>query len=235
MARRIGLCRSADHAARRLCLGMVATLRTLSGGVAPSSAQRLPAGRARPMWSADIDAGVLFARIVPEPAVRADLVDLLRIRPLVAAIIDGRDTEHLLFSDGRHALRVDIVGGTLVGAPALLAYRLAGLSRVRRPLRSLQRLLALMSDRRFATTLDPPEARAARWILELRVADALRAGASQQDIARVLYERVAAETQWRLATPAIRSRVQRLVRTARLRQGAHPITDWFDCDTDNIG
>jgi hypothetical protein len=49
----------------------------------------------------------------------------------------------------------------------------------------------------------------------LRAWDALIAGASQREIACMVFSRSAAGARWRIREPSIRSRTQRLVRSAR--------------------
>lgn len=67
----------------------------------------------------------------------------------------------------------------------------------------------------FARVLHPREARSARWALVLRAGDAVASGASQRAIAELLLSADARERRWRVQAPALRSRVQRLVREAR--------------------
>jgi hypothetical protein len=57
------------------------------------------------------------------------------------------------------------------------------------------------------------ERRAARWILHLRVLDALDDGVTQREIGRTLFPPVGG--QWRGRSDFLRLRVQRLVRNAR--------------------
>lgn len=49
----------------------------------------------------------------------------------------------------------------------------------------------------------------------LRAHDALAAGASQREIAAVLLDEEALAPRWRVEAPSLRSKVQRLVRSAR--------------------
>jgi hypothetical protein len=56
----------------------------------------------------------------------------------------------------------------------------------------------------------------------LRAHDALVAGATQRDIAHVLFSRSAAEPRWRSRESSVRAQAQRLVRSARqLSRGAY--------------
>lgn len=49
----------------------------------------------------------------------------------------------------------------------------------------------------------------------LRASDALAAGADHREIAAVLLSEEARQPRWRVQSPSVRSRIQRLVRSAR--------------------
>jgi hypothetical protein len=123
--------------------------------------------------------------------------------------------EHLLISDGLRSIRLDVLAGTLAQGPTTLRYLLSGLASVEKPLLTLRRLLTLARTGCFSRSLHPREARARRWVLMLRVYDALRVGTDQREIAQVLLSREAGEPRWRSRDPSLRSRAQRLVRGAR--------------------
>ena len=168
---------------------------------------------ARPVWRAERHSLVLDAE-----AERAPIgLDTLDIRGFakIATMIEDEQGEHLLLSDGMRNIRLDVRGDGLTQGPARLAYRLSGIASAAGPLLVLRQTLALFGTRRFARTLHPPFKRAKRQILLLRAHDAIRAGAGQRSIAECLLRPEAAERAWRLANPSLRSRVQRLVRTAR--------------------
>lgn len=79
----------------------------------------------------------------------------------------------------------------------------------------LRRLLALARHRCFMTSLFPPEPRTDRFIAVLRVHDALASGASQHEIAQVLFGRDRIAKGWRGEADSLRSRVRRLIADAR--------------------
>jgi hypothetical protein len=176
--------------------------------------------RARPVWSAHLDPTVIRATIDDMFADRAELVNLRLLSPFVSLAVSNDEVEHLLFSDGRHFIRIDLTEGSLIGCPSSLRYKLRGIAGIRGPLPALQRLVGLVERGRIPKDRDAKGNRRARWILELRVADALASGASQQEIARVLFGSVVTPRRWRAENPAYRQRIQRLVRGARanLRQ-----------------
>jgi hypothetical protein len=168
---------------------------------------------ARPLWCAHVHPFVLGLEASPiEGGDAFDLKRFMEITTLVTAA-DGR--EHLLISDGLCTIRIDVLAGSLARGPVGLRYRLAGLSSAERPLLTLRRLLALSRTGRFCRSLHPDEAKARRWVLMLRAHDALARGAGQREIAAALLGSSAARERWRVVEPSLRSRAQRLVRSAR--------------------
>lgn len=145
-----------------------------------------------------------------------DRFDAARLRRYLVAIRDPHGVEHTVLSDGRHRIRIDLVGGSLASsAPITLRYHLAGFAAAEPKATALLRLLDLHRRGRFRPRLFPSERRIERWVALLRVKDALDAGAGQREIAEVFYgsSRVAAE--WRGNSDSLRSRIRRLVREAR--------------------
>jgi hypothetical protein len=168
---------------------------------------------ARPMWRADVHPYVLTAD-ARRAGSAADTFDLEPLRQL-ATVIDDQHGEHLLLSDGLRMVRLDVSRGSLADGPVFLRYLVCGVASAEPPLLTLRRFLALYGSGRFARSLHVHEARARRWVLMLRAADALAAGTEQREIAGVLLSRSVAEPGWRSREPSIRSQVQRLVRSAR--------------------
>jgi hypothetical protein len=172
----------------------------------------LNARSARPVWRAARHNLVLEAWAEPskDPANALDLEGL----PGQATLVLGEQAEHLLLSDGCRSIRLDATGASLVSGPVRLHYRLNGLGDASAPLVVLRRLLALARTGQFSRALHPPEARLRRLVGILRAADALKAGASQREIAAVLLGAEAARPRWRIRSPSTRSRAQRLARSS---------------------
>ncbi|WP_419956716.1 DNA -binding domain-containing protein [Novosphingobium rhizovicinum] len=84
---------------------------------------------------------------------------------------------------------------------------------------SLQRLLSLISHRRFVRSLYPRDPTVIRGIEVLRVHDAIGQGASQREIASILFGRERVSAEWNGPSDSLRSRVRRLVREARAMAG----------------
>ncbi len=132
---------------------------------------------------------------------------------------DGQG-EHAVLSDGWHHIRIDIEQGSLAGGePILLDYRLKGIASAEPGILPLRRLIDLCRNRRFSRSLYPPDRRVDRWILALRVQDALLDGASQREIAHALFGDVPERGEGDRRSDSIRSRVRRLVSEARRLAG----------------
>lgn len=172
---------------------------------------------ARPMWRLEAHPYVL-AVDARAPDTARDSFDLEALRPF-ASILEDQAGEHLLLSDGLRTIRLDAVRGSFRGGPASLHYRLWGLRSAELPLLTLRRFLALVRSGRFSRALHRREARARRRVLMLRAADALAHEADQREIASVLLSGSVTEPAWRSREPSVRSRVQRLVRSARQMAG----------------
>lgn len=197
----------------------------LMGWIDPAIA----APRARPIWSVAIDPAVLDGRPAEPSRSRRlahDMLDLLAVASLVSVEVSA-EAEHWLLSDGHWAIRLDLHEGTLLGGPLLIEHRMSGLQSLRPRLAALRQLASLAERGDLPASLMPREQRAAQWIIELRIADAMLAGASQQEMARRLFRHAIAPQGWRVESGAYRSRIQRLVRRARARLADPLGGPWF--------
>jgi len=169
------------------------------------------ATEARLLWHADLDPGTLSVVAIPSVVGDPDAIDPAALAPWLT-LIAGRSGEHAVLSDGRRHIRIDIEDGTLAGGAVRLRYQLEGLVAAERKLLPLRRLIDLSRRRLFRAALYPPDRRVNRWLAALRVHDAIRAGASQREIARTLFGAAGDEHERR--ADSLRSRVRRLVREA---------------------
>lgn len=80
----------------------------------------LPATIARPIWRAEVDKSVLIAEVRDADASPLEGLDLLAIASLVTLEVDRDNDEHVLLTDGKASVRLDITRGTLLGGRALL-------------------------------------------------------------------------------------------------------------------
>ncbi len=170
---------------------------------------------ARILWRADLDPGTLRVRASPADGRHPDAVDVTRLAPWLT-ILSGTDGEHVVLSDGWHHIRIDIEQGSLGdGQAVILEYVLAGVPSAEQKILPLRRLLDLYRRGRFSPSLWAADRRVTRWILVLRVLDAIAAGASQREIARVLFGDIEAGGGDGRRSDSLRSRVRRLVAEAR--------------------
>lgn len=187
-----------------------------SGGSTFAENPERAAPDARIIWHADLDPGALRASAVPAPSADPDAIDAMSLRPWLTIATGGDGTEHVVLSDGWRHVRIDIEEGSLAaGSPVVLHYRLAGVAGAETKLLPLRRLIYLCRHRRFARSLFPREARIARHLMALRVHDALAAGASQREIAEILFRANPADLGYDGRSDSLRSRVRRLAREAR--------------------
>lgn len=189
-------------------------------GLVAFEAPQLGVPDARPIWGSDIHPFVLTAeRGNAEAAV--DSVEWGRLHT-ITHLSATEEAEHLLLSDGLHAIRLDGPRGAFGSGPVCLRYSLEGLASAEAPLLTLRRFLVLCRTGNFSRSLHRREVRARRWILMLRAHDALVAGADQRQIAGELFSRSVVEPCWRSRESSVRSQVQRLVRSARfLAEGGY--------------
>lgn len=185
---------------------------------AEDPAREAPA--ARIIWHADLDPRTISALARPADPANPDSVSLERLAPWLQ-IADGEDgIQHAVLTDGRHHLRLDVTGCPLSREHAvLLRYHVDGLTRAERQLASLHRFLAFCRHGQFHGMLFRPEPGIARRLEVLRVHDALASGASQRDIAAVLFGFRRTAQEWNGPSDWLRSRVRRLVREARTMAG----------------
>lgn len=169
---------------------------------------------ARPLWRSDFNPQVLVSELGRSGAGEGEL-NLNHLSHLAHVFPDG-EIDHLLLTDGLHAIRVDAPRGTFSGQPLCFRFSVDRLGSSEVQLLALRRLLVLVRNGCFARSLHRREPRARRWILQLRAHDALAAGAEIREIAEVLLGRSSAGTGWRTRDPSLRSQAQRMVRSARL-------------------
>lgn len=188
----------------------------------------LAAPGARPIWSIDTDPHVLRGHPADATGAADDLFDVRSLSTLVSVEVDVAHVEHWLLSDGHWAVRLDLHDGTLLGGPTLVEHRVTGVASAAPKIEALRQFILLARKGRLPASLLPRERRAAQWILELRVGDALLEGASQQAMARALFGRAIAAGRWRIESASYRLRVQRLVRVARRYLAAPLSGPWFE-------
>jgi hypothetical protein len=174
-----------------------------------------PVGQAAPaaMWRHETDPSVplLHARACPSNDPTG--LDVARL-PLATLVVTshGQD-QHVLVVDGTSHLRFAVTGDDVLKGPVRLGFDLpsrgvgtAGLDAVRR--------LLVLRDRGGLPAEGRPRQRAERWVAAVRAIDARRAGASQREIAALLFGEARVREDWNGGSDYMRMRVQRLVRAA---------------------
>lgn len=169
----------------------------------------------RLFWHTDVDPSVVVAEAEPVPSSHADAFDIARFGDRAVLITDGHGRELVLLTDGVGEIQLDVRGGTLAAGPVRLRYRVEGLAHVDAKLRTLTRLSALCRLGRFPKSLFPPETAAAKWANALQAFDGMTAGASQREIAAVLFGERLVREEWNGRSDFLRLRVQRLLAYAR--------------------
>jgi len=190
--------------------------RPISGGWIFAEQPSLAAPDATIIWSTALDPGILRVEALPAPeGACEDALDPAALQAWMTIVADRDGREHVVLSDGWRHIRLDVDGGSLrTGIPVVLRYRVEGQASARAVMLPLQRFLHLCRYRTFARTLFPPDLRMPRWITLLRVHDGIEAGASQREIAEVLFGDAVVK-DWRGASESWRYRVRRLVGEAR--------------------
>ncbi len=187
------------------------------GGSCFAEDASIPACRARIFFDAATDPSVLACDVAGEDPSGFDVATV----GCFSAVLRGHDPlEHVLLSDGLRRLRLDVRGGTVTRGPVVLRFAFDGLGAIDAPLLTLRRLVAF--DRRGAMPLGlyrkdrPPD----RWIAALRADDAQRSGASQRDVAQLLFGADRVREAWPGPSDYLRSQVRRLLRFGvRMREG----------------
>lgn len=145
-----------------------------------------------------------------------DALDLAKLLPLATVARSDTGREYIALSDGWRRLRLDIVEGSVARLDWVrFDYHLSGFRDLEPRLRTLSRLADLRRRGRLAPRLFPIPSGLARRLEALRVADALRAGASYQDMAVALFGEARVKADWRTRSDYLLSRVRRRALEAR--------------------
>lgn len=168
---------------------------------------------ARILWTPCLDSSVIEVAASTVQANGCDEFDLARMPMAPTIVVSAEGRQHVSLTDGFRRIRIDVTSGSVLDGPVRLHYQLAGIEGVEPKLLTIQRLIALIRLGRFAKGLEKPEPRAARWMTMLRVHDALSEGASQREIASVLFGERRVQAEWRQDSDSLRLRIQRLIRS----------------------
>lgn len=137
-----------------------------------------------------------------------------RLLPWLSVVSGDGGIEHAVLSNGHQRIRLDVTGRISGQEAVNLRFDMGGMASAAARVLPLRRLIALHQRGRFGAMLFPTEPHMPRWITVLRARDAMLAGASQRDIALVLFGEDQVMRQWREGEGALRARVRRLVNEA---------------------
>ncbi|KZB56359.1 DUF2285 domain-containing protein [Thalassospira xiamenensis] len=173
------------------------------------------------IWSPNINPFALVAHAIHIP-IGGDvgILDISRFGTAATLFIAQDHRQHLLLSDQYRHLQIVISEGTLLEGPVRLRFIISGMKRLKEQALALQRFHAFYRTGQFPSALYPIERRAPRWRMMLQAWDGRQAGASQREIAEVLYGHRTVAEDW--SAGFLRTRVQRLLRGAdRLVHGGY--------------
>jgi hypothetical protein len=168
--------------------------------------------RAAPIWSARVDPHVLVARATPVGGGSAPAIDLAGLQSQVVHIAS---CEHVRIDIGVATLRLDVVQGSLMAGPASIEPAVALGARLAQQWMAIRQLDALLAGQFIAPDHDR---RLPVLVFALRVADALKSGASLREIGLSLF----GGEVWPGDGDHLKSRTRRLVSLARALTLAGP-------------
>lgn len=179
-----------------------------------------PAGDPAPaiLWHGDPSAVVVT---VAGRAASPETLDIAACGLPVLAARTEDGGQQVLICDGPRRLRLAVVEGDMLSGPVTCSLPLPAPGGGPAALAGLRALVALRDTGRLAAAARAPS-RAGRWLESLRALDARRAGASQRQIAVLLFGADRVAEDWAGRSDYMRMRVQRLLRTAdRLAAGGY--------------
>ena len=162
-------------------------------------------------------------RIHAEPADCADAgFDFTQLAEFSTVVVQPDGHQHIVVTDGFNHQRIDVESGSLIDGPVRLCVVCTDHRHMKCSAVTMQRLTSVWQHGRFIPTYFPTDRRCARLIKALRTYDGLWAGASQRNIAVMLYGADNVTSDWDAASDFMRSGVRRIIATAKaLAQGGY--------------
>jgi hypothetical protein len=186
--------------------------RWIHGGCDFAAAGNLDATTARPIWDRAVDTSVVTVSTSAATALNA--FDIKQVMDLATIVRSCAGHEQLLLSDGLQQLRFDVVQGSLLAGPVALHFNLSNGPTLSAQLNTLRNWQLFRNDRDFGR-ITKQEKRAPTWVRQLRAFDGAMAGATMREIAQTLFPALATPVTIHDRNSAIRSKVRRLLRSAR--------------------
>lgn len=158
---------------------------------------------------------MLTVQAFPTPSSDVDTFDIRHFHDLATVLCCPDGHELLLFSDGNHRIQLVVTAGSVLAGAVRFRYELSGFKHIEAKILTLRRLAMLCRLGRFPRGLFTPERRARRWIIALQAYDAVQSGASQREIAAVLFGVKTVRDDWHGRSDYLRLRVQRAIRNGQ--------------------
>ena len=158
---------------------------------------------------------MLAIEATPAPRGDPDAFDIRDFHELATLLRCPDGHELLLFSDGNHRLQLDVITGSVLDGPVRFRYELSGFKHIQAKILTLRRFILLCRLGHFPRGLYTPERRARRWMLTLQAYDGVQSGASQREIAAVLFGENIVRDDWHGRSDYLRLRVQRAIRSGQ--------------------
>jgi hypothetical protein len=171
--------------------------------------------RRRLFWLPEYDPAVVAVHAEPVPPSDPEAFDIAKFAEMSDLVMDRHGTEFLVLDDGAHQIELQVCSGTLSEGPVRLRCDIGLFHGSDAKALTVLRLGALRRLGRFPNNLFPPEQRARKWALALQAYDGMLAGASQRDIACVLFTEQFVREEWNGRSTFLKGRIQRLLRYGR--------------------
>lgn len=174
-------------------------------------------------WHPDVSSFVLQVRAeYGSNAAGVATVDFRALRARAAGEHREGLRHHLLFQEASRRLQLVVHGERPDGVVSLLTEAPLDPTSFRRRMSLLQRLADVLANGRLTPQLYQPEARARRLAVVLRALDGWLAKSPQRAIGRAMFDRPAADEDWRDCQCPLRERVRLTLRRARwLMEGGY--------------
>lgn len=174
------------------------------------------------IWCGAADPGVLVVQARHVAEGDPDALDLYQLGMGVTVLREssGRGrVEHVAIADGPRRLRLELRGDSPLDGPVALRFGLSGFLGLGQHILALERMSALWRLGRLPHRLYPPDNVVARWVMALHAWDAAQSGASQREIARLVFGDAVMEglRYGDARLDALRKRVARMIRQAERR------------------
>lgn len=166
------------------------------------------------IWRWQVDPSVAVFSASPSFSDDPDALDLRRSNLAVLVVRTDGGGQHVVVSDGPRRLRFAIVEGDVLASPVRCRYLLPPHSMGVGSLDGLRAFVALRDTGRLPSIAGRSPPKAGRWVQIIRAHDARGQGASQRDIAMLLFGEARVHEDWAGRSDYMRMRVQRLLRAA---------------------